>query len=447
MRMPRDDSHDSLSVFLHGEKVGEVRRPVRDADFYGAGGAPMRITQDVPTPLSLSLRGSTPDPYSVLNWMDGLLPDDPTVRGWWANQYEVPATSFSLLATEIGYDCAGAVQFAVSDHEDELMARPSGTTALDEAALAERLRHIQRMGRSGRGAEAHGLRFPQRSLGGWQPKIGMCRETDVWHEPYGNTPSTHIIKLPPRDYPGDCVIEVICQGAAHHLGLPAARCAVLHVEDMEAIVYLRFDRELTIEGDIRRVHYEDGVQALGQPPGRKYQSFSGPTPARIIQLLREHAPLAEREVEAFVDALVFNHLIGGIDAHAKNFGVRLEGGFVALAPLYDTSSSLPWAEGSDRDAADALRPAMWPCGTGRGARVQPSLRDLDEPEPWRLFAEANQLDARRLLSRMHEMADGLVDAFGASVESLPVACQESWEVQSLMRRIRGRALVGASVGA
>ena len=445
--MRQNDPHDSLSVFLHGKKVGEVCRPVRDAEFYGMGGAPMRVTQDLPTPLSLSLRGPSPDRYSVLNWMDGLLPDDPTVRGWWANQYEVPANSFSLLATEIGYDCAGAVQFAVSDHEDELVTRPSGATLLDEAALAERLRHIQRMGRSSQGAETHGLRFPQRSLGGWQPKIGMRREGHDWYEPYGNTPSTHIIKLPPRDYPGDCVIEVICQGAAHHLGLPAARCSVLHVEDIEAIVYLRFDRELTIEGDIRRVHYEDVVQALGQPPGRKYQSFSGPTPTRIIQLLRDHAPLAEREVESFVDALVFNHLIGGIDAHAKNFGVRLEGGFVALAPLYDTSSSLPWAEGSDRDAAEALRPAMWPCGMGTEARVQPSLHELDDPAPWRLFAEVNSLDAHRLLSKMHELADGLVDAFRSAVESLPTVCQESREVQSLMGRIQGRARVGSVVGA
>ena len=447
MFMHRDDPHDSLSVFLHGKKVGEVCRPVRDADFYGAGGAPMHITQDLSTPLSLSLRGMSPDPYSVLNWMDGLMPDDPTIRGWWANQYEVPATSFSLLATEIGYDCAGAVQFAVSDHEDELVTRPSGSTRLDETALAERLRHIQRMGRSSKGAEAQGLRFPQRSLGGWQPKIGMRREADAWYEPYGNTPSTHIIKLPPRDYPGDCVIEVVCQSAAHHLGLPAARCSVLHVEDIEAIVYLRFDRELTIEGDIRRVHFEDVVQALGQPPGRKYQSFSGPTPTRIIQLLREHAPLAEREVDAFVDALVFNHLIGGIDAHAKNFGVRLEGGFVALAPLYDTSSSIPWAEGSDRDAAEALRPAMWPCGTGTEARVQPSLHELDDPAPWRLFAEVNRLDARRILSRMHEMADDLVDAFHVSTKSLPAECQESLEVQSLMNRIRGRAMIGVAIGA
>ena len=47
-------------------------------------------------------------------------------------------------------------------------------------------------------------------------------------------------------------------------------------------------------------------------------------------------------VNNFVDALAFNWLIGGTDAHAKNYSMLLGGAQVRLAPLYDVASSLPY---------------------------------------------------------------------------------------------------------
>jgi serine/threonine-protein kinase HipA len=48
-------------------------------------------------------------------------------------------------------------------------------------------------------------------------------------------------------------------------------------------------------------------------------------------------------METFFLALAFNWLIGGTDAHAKNYSLLLgEAGSTRLAPLYDLSSVLPY---------------------------------------------------------------------------------------------------------
>jgi serine/threonine-protein kinase HipA len=86
-----------------------------------------------------------------------------------------------------------------------------------------------------------------------------------------------------------------------------------------------------------RVHQEDICQAL-----------SVPGPKEIVDLLRAHSAGAQRSRErnsqtaydedaaTFLDALILNWLIGGTDAHAKNYSILIGGeGLVRLAPLYD----------------------------------------------------------------------------------------------------------------
>jgi len=45
---------------------------------------------------------------------------------------------------------------------------------------------------------------------------------------------------------------------------------------------------------------------------------------------------------ALIDALAWNWLIAGTDAHAKNYSLLLAGNDVRLAPLYDVASALPY---------------------------------------------------------------------------------------------------------
>ena len=55
------------------------------------------------------------------------------------------------------------------------------------------------------------------------------------------------------------------------------------------------------------------------PPTRKYENEGGPGARTIIELLRAHSDRRKEDVSTFVDALVFNGLIAGTDAHAKSY--------------------------------------------------------------------------------------------------------------------------------
>ena len=50
-------------------------------------------------------------------------------------------------------------------------------------------------------------------------------------------------------------------------------------------------------------------------------------------------------MRSFVDAVGFNWLIAGTDAHAKNYSLLMAAGrSVRLAPLYDVASILPYGD-------------------------------------------------------------------------------------------------------
>jgi len=105
----------------------------------------------------------------------------------------------------------------------------------------------------------------------------------------------------------------------------------------------RYDRRFA-RRDVVRVHQEDICQALSVPPSGKYQHDGGPGPRNVAALLRRLMPRgpAYAATWGFADALIWNWLIAGTDAHAKNYSILLAGNDIRLAPLYDISSALPY---------------------------------------------------------------------------------------------------------
>src|SRR5690606_33654615 len=91
--------------------------------------------------------------------------------------------------------------------------------------------------------------------------------------------------------------------------------------DETYIVVERFDRLPASPGSflVRRVHQEDACQALGLMPARKYQEDGGPGISQIVALIRRISSNHEADVDTFVKANMLNWLIGGTDAHAKNY--------------------------------------------------------------------------------------------------------------------------------
>src|SRR5438445_7401851 len=86
-------------------------------------------------------------------------------------------------------------------------------------------------------------------------------------------------------------------------------------------------------------------QALAIPPTRKYQNEGGPGILDIVELLRTYSANSPEDVSTFLDAIAYNWLIAGTDAHGKNYALLIGAqARVRLAPLYDVASVLPYPD-------------------------------------------------------------------------------------------------------
>ena len=77
-------------------------------------------------------------------------------------------------------------------------------------------------------------------------------------------------------------------------------------------------------------------------PTLKYENQGGPGIVTISNKVLSASRDPVRDRQTFMKANVFNWVIGGTDAHAKNYSMLLgPQGEARLAPLYDLSSILP----------------------------------------------------------------------------------------------------------
>ncbi len=401
---------DALTVLLEGKPIGNVER-------LASGSLRLRYDdayRDDPTATLLSV--SMPPAEEVHGdarltpWLWGLLPDNADVLARWGRDFGVSVASpFPLLGTHIGHDCAGAVQFCSPDEVDDLVDPTGNISWLTEAEIASRLRTLRADSTSWLGPGFAG----QFSLGGAQAKTALhyapAKGTAAedhgdrgrWGAPTGSVPTTHILKPAVAGFEAQNINEHLCLAAARALGLPAATTRIETFEDESAIVVERFDRSPR-DGALVRVHQEDLCQALSVPPARKYQSDGGPTPGQIAELIRSTIPGPDAEIDVwrFADALAFNWLIAGTDAHAKNYGLLLAGHQIRLAPLYDIASILPY------DDSDGYRVKL-----AMKVGDDYKLRRADRRSAWEHAADELKLDRHRLITRVLDLAERTPAAF------------------------------------
>lgn len=345
-------SPPALVVLLGGLPIGEVRRTAgQHLEFrYEAGYAadPGALPLSVSMPLTRLVH---PDRV-ITPWLWGLLPDNEDIRREWAGEYGVPAQSpFDLLGTPIGHDCAGAVQFCTRDEVNWLVDRGGGTEPLSEHGVAQRLRALQSDETAWWDRDL-GLQF---SLAGGQRKTALYLADGEWGVPWGDVPTTHILKPGIAGLRRAEINEHLCLTAARLLGLPAAHTSLQRFEDQVAVVVRRFDR-LSVDGALSRFHQEDLCQALSVDPRDKYELDGGPNAGDVAGALREHGGIhAGEDVTRFVDCLALNWLLGAPDAHAKNYSLLIEAHQARLSPLYDVISGLPYRVGRERRISLAMR--------------------------------------------------------------------------------------------
>jgi serine/threonine-protein kinase HipA len=308
-----------------------------------------------PLSLSLPLTQREHGDERVRAYLWNLLPDNDAILAAWARRYRVSANNPLALLAHVGEECPGALQLLSPRRAEELTSasRPADVVEwLGDDEVGRRLRRVL--------AEPSAWREPgdpgQFSLAGAQPKIALLFDGVRWGIPSGRIPTTHILKPPAlKELDGFAENEHVCLRLARALGLPAARSEVLRFGDQIAIVVERYDR-VRLGDELIRLHQEDFCQALGIPPQTKYESQGGPSAAQMIRVVQERSVDVDADVATLVAALAFNWVIGGTDAHAKNYShIMQPGGRIHLAPLYDLVSLLPYPEGRGPRVALAMK--------------------------------------------------------------------------------------------
>lgn len=408
----------ALQVYLDGTLIGTATQSSHGSLSFGYD-ADYIATAD-PTPLSLSLPilSDRHRDKAVRAYLEGLLPDSEGARQRWARQYRVsPNNPFALLAN-VGRDAAGAVQILPPEADPTDAAVRTGDIEWlgdnDFVELVQDLATHQSDWDPGR----FGGRW---SLAGAQPKIALYRdlESGRFGIPLDSTPTTVIIKPAIARYAQHHINEALCQRAASEAGLLAAKSEVLEVGGVEVLISTRYDRLHDGTG-WHRVHQEDLCQALSVHPSLKYQSDGGPAVGDIADLL-DRLPIEDRAVNAerFFKALSFNVLIGGTDAHAKNYSLILIGSRAQVSPLYDAASAAPY------DQRERLSSSM---------KIGEHWKMLDvNDSDWRKVGRRLGIPGDDAVAWVHDLRDRVPGAFERAAASLPKTVRS--EAEHMVGRI------------
>lgn len=335
-----------LAIWMNGIKIGfwEKNKGVDIFQYlpeWSADGQGRPLSLSLPfTPGNQVWRGNL-----VRDYFDNLLPDSESIRRRLAMRYQAESLEPFDLLSELGKDCVGAIQLL---HEDEAPTDLYSLKyrTLSESEVAKVLRNTTETLVPGKQDDSDDLRL---SIAGAQEKTALLWHEDRWCMPEGNTPTTHIFKLPlglvgnmKADMSSSVENEWLCSLLLEHYGVPVAKTQIAQFEDQKALVVERFDRKWSRDQQwIIRLPQEDMCQALGISPLRKYQADGGPGITDIMEIL-SHSDHAERDREQFFRAQIIFWLMAATDGHAKNFSIAIgPRGQYHLTPLYDVLSAWP----------------------------------------------------------------------------------------------------------
>ncbi len=381
--------------------------------------------------------------HNATNWVENLLPENQQVRELWARAHDAASTaSFDMLATRLGLDCAGAVQFSVDEGEWNVRDDEGQRDWLADDEVLEAVDRTVRVDALTSGGHLMNVNF---TLAGAQRKLtlGYDPASSRWYRPSTHTPSTHVIKPVRRvtaaewdetrlALPNQVVVEHLTMLTAAHCGITVAASSIAHFGPHVAIISERYDR-VRREDRVRRIHQEDLCQALDLPPQAKGERHRGVTTALLSEQL---AALGVAGADRFFEALVFNWATGGSDAHAKNYSILLGRQRQVLAPLYDLTSAFPFNPSELHDEIPLMM---------RAAAPGYELRDFDDATVWQRTAEMCRVSVDVAVEIMERITERVEPAALAAVNSLDDATAALPPVDRYLPAIERRATTFKSV--
>ncbi|MDF3033766.1 MAG: hypothetical protein K0R76_720 [Alphaproteobacteria bacterium] len=339
----------TLDVYLNNAFIGNLIQDDHGQMVFDYSESWLKNPDAMPLSHSLPLRKERFNNKECRGFFAGILPEESKRIIIARNLGISPKNDFSMLE-RIGGECAGAVTFIPAG--EKLQTSNFHYQAINSQELANILRELPRR------PLMAGDKDMRLSLAGAQDKIAIHRWDDKIFIQHGIAPSTHILKPAIKEYEGIVFNEAFCMRLANAIGIPSAKVEIGHVEDIDYLLVERYDRKQIqiLPGAVpfsflgalsypERLHQEDFCQALGIVPEKKYQNEEGPSLKQCFELLRNVSTAPAIDLQRFLDAVIFNFLVGNHDAHGKNFsllydkGTLLTGHHKRLAPLYDVLST------------------------------------------------------------------------------------------------------------
>jgi serine/threonine-protein kinase HipA len=240
------------------------------------------------------------------------------------------------------------------------------------------------------------------SLAGAQSKLPVVLVGDRVALPAPGQPTTHILKPAIARFPHTTENEALVLMLAAAVGLPVAPVTARSVKGRPYLLVTRYDRRFDANGQAHRLHQEDFCQALGIVPERKYAAEGGPTFKAGFDLLRRATTVPAVAVLAFLDAAIFNLIVGNADAHGKNFSLLYHTSGVSLAPFYDLLSTVAYTDLSPNLAMKIAKRA--------------TIEEIG-PSTWTAFADDIGLAGSFIRRRVRELSDSV----SGHVLSLPAS--------------------------
>jgi serine/threonine-protein kinase HipA len=344
-----------LSIRLHGKPVGILEQTK-------TGKKTFIYNNDAEMPISIGmpLREESYGDQQCEAFFGGLLPESEAVKKIIGKKFSIsPNNSFALLKV-IGHDCAGAIScHAMDEPIVSQTAVPLKGRIIDDDELYQ---HIIELPKKPLFIDVDGMRL---SLAGVQDKAAVCIIDEKVAIPEDGCPTTHILKPSSKFFEGVGENEYFILRLAKGLGLPVPEVELKKIKDINFLLIERYDRAIKNKY-IERIHQEDFCQALSISSNRKYENEGGPGLKDCFELLKKSTkPAINRNLLA--SAMVFNYLIGNMDAHSKNFSLLHNStSNIQLAPFYDILCTRVYKDLTSKMAmkigkykADEVLPKHW----------------------------------------------------------------------------------------